>query len=1052
MASTEFTKLLEDGRPDARRTAKRIKLERTINPDFRTSGDDQRRIARMIEMFELGIIGIEKYAFDKSQEHPDEKERFRAMCSDCVDLLEIIQIPDEPIQKMEHVLKIIAYSYLGERWEGVKRILADGDPYMPNSDPKEWDMRTFRTIYDAVIRLAKKDGWDDLKKVSDLISTLRDEQKTYEKSYLDGREERFQRGAAYELASLYHLAKCVELVGTYAMQGTPPNIGVLMEMHFDKASVYAKRGGHIGLELLLKLLNLTFQKMIENSIWAVANRVNSKVKDFAEQITKSARPIFELMYPQRITVLKKGLLDPAHRAVVVDLPTSSGKTLIAEFRILQALNHFAGTKSWIAYVAPTRALVNQITNRLRRDLEPMGIRVEKMSSTLDPDAFERAVIGAEDEAKVIVVTPEKLSLLIRGSVDGLNDSLILTVVDEAHNISDMGRGLNLEMLLSIIKNDCKNANLLLLTPFIPNRDQIAQWLDPENPKSISIGLNWRPNDSVVGMYYPTGSGRDVTIRFKPMLYPPDNTDVPKDMDLGKDSKRTYTLGEAKNTKYILTSLAARSMAERGNVLVLADTVQNTWKTADELARLMPKNQDVNEDIILVKKFVAAELGPRFPLVRYLDMEIGVHNSGLPDEVKQLMEWLMENGSLKVLVSTTTIAQGMNFPASSILISSHQHGKEKMQYRDFWNLAGRVGRIDQKSMGIVGLAVSDKEGDDAVKVSRFVKSGVEEVNSVLAQLFNKAEELGQDMNLQALANEPEWSNFLQYVAHMYNQSNDLQDFISRTEINLRNTYGYHQLEPPQRSILLKAVNSYGAELDKNGELARLSDQTGFSPETVRTTIDKIASLNIPQSEWESSRMFSPSTDTLARLVEVMTDNIPEIKGISDISMSDGTTPSAISGMMTDWVSGKDIPYIARRYFGGTDTDSVRKCVQAIYGKISRFASWGLASIGKMPSSGIDFEGLSYEQKSRLYNMPAMVYYGVNSDEAILMRINNVPRGIAQGLGEIYLQTHRDSSTYDARSSEVIDWLDKLDSSEWDSLGTGEISGSEYKKIWQNITRG
>ena len=52
------------------------------------------------------------------------------------------------------------------------------------------------------------------------------------------------------------------------------------------------------------------------------------------------------------------------------MPTSGGKTLLAEFKILQALNQFAADKGWVAYVAPTRALVSQITRRLRKDFGP----------------------------------------------------------------------------------------------------------------------------------------------------------------------------------------------------------------------------------------------------------------------------------------------------------------------------------------------------------------------------------------------------------------------------------------------------------------------------------------------------------------------------------------------------------------------------------------------------------------------------------------------------------------------------------------------------------
>lgn len=83
------------------------------------------------------------------------------------------------------------------------------------------------------------------------------------------------------------------------------------------------------------------------------------------------------MYPQRESIIKGELLNPAHRAIVVNLPTSSGKTMIAEYRILQALNQFKIQRRWVACVMLTKALLNQILIQLHRDLGSIGIQVEK---------------------------------------------------------------------------------------------------------------------------------------------------------------------------------------------------------------------------------------------------------------------------------------------------------------------------------------------------------------------------------------------------------------------------------------------------------------------------------------------------------------------------------------------------------------------------------------------------------------------------------------------------------------------------------------------------
>lgn len=181
--------------------------------------------------------------------------------------------------------------------------------------------------------------------------------------------------------------------------------------------------------------------------------MNSRVTRFVTNVTK-ARGLFELLPPQRVALQEQGLLDQASRAIVIDLPTSGGKTVLAQFRILQALNQFDVDHGWVAYVAPTRALVSQITRRLRCDFGPIGIRVEQLTSAVDIDSFEDAILSATEDLQrfhVLVATPEKLNLVLRNKK--ISRPLALIVMDEAHNIEDEERGLRIELLLATVKRE-----------------------------------------------------------------------------------------------------------------------------------------------------------------------------------------------------------------------------------------------------------------------------------------------------------------------------------------------------------------------------------------------------------------------------------------------------------------------------------------------------------------------------------------------------------------------------------------------------------------------
>ena len=265
--------------------------------------------------------------------------------------------------------------------------------------------------------------------------------------------------------------------------------------------------------------------------------------------------------------------------------------------------------------------------------------------------------------------------------------------------------------------------------------------------------------------------------------------------------------------------------------------------------------NLHADIILVQKFIESELGADFPLIAYLKKRVGVHHAGLPDDIKELMEWLMENGRLRILISTTTTAQGINFPVSGILISSYMYPYKKMPTRDFLNLIGRAGRIDQPSVGIVGLAVDYSDQKKVRQITKYVNTVANDLVSVLVNMVNDALKLTDELDLSLLAYYPEWSSFLQYIAHIKNQTQNLDEFVGEIELTLRSTYGYNQLPQLQQDILLNAVKKYAEKLDNKKHISSLSDLTGFAPETIEQTINSIKKIGITQEDWNADSLFS-----------------------------------------------------------------------------------------------------------------------------------------------------------------------------------------------------
>ena len=1031
-------------------------------------------IEYVAETYEMATISMWRYAARGGRGAAADAEGASAaqragdlerLCRTSFTMMEACPVPDEPIEKICHVLLMFSYAYVGERWEAMRRYLDERgeEVSLPEvkveGSGKGWEYDMLAGIYAALLCVIRKRDAAELQRARDTIARLREMQGLHERGHLESFEPDHRLNPARRLAALYHLAKCVELLAEFMETGRPDGIEEMLDFHFDEAIAHGGDAGSPELDVLLRAIRPAFRRMVRNSVWILARRAGddgggSGVAGFVGGLIASDHPIFEFLYPQRRVALEEGLLDPYNKGMLINLPTSGGKTLLAELRIVQAVLRGRNGRrgAAVAYVVPTRTLANQITAKLRRDLGPAGIRVERMSGAVEIDGFEDGMLGRGGSFDVLVTTPEKLMLLIRNPKYGLAESITLCIIDEAHNLGDAERGLNLELLISTVKRDCRRAGLLLLTPFITNSDEVAEWLDPDNPKSVTVGINWKPNERVVGAYYASGKGRTIETHFRPLATSADTVRVDRTFKIGTARGFSRPASGVVGKNMALTSLLATQLDASHGVLVLARTIKDAWGTAGLICENLdgaPGRGD--EEVELAKRFVASELGGRFPLVGYLDKGVGVHHSGLPDEVRYLVERLMETGKLRALVGTTTIAQGVNFPVSAVLISSYSQSYRDMDPRDFWNLVGRAGRIDQPSFGLVGIATDRPGGPRMARAEAYVKRTTERLASSLAGMVSEVLANHSQLDLSQLAAEPRWSSFVQYIAHMRNQAASLGEFTGQSEVVLRQTLGYSQLDEAGREALRDAVRRYAGALDSSPDASIISDLTGFSPQAVRNADSAVRSMGIRPDEWSPQSLFSPTSKKLSGLIKVMAASIPEVGDIQADMPGRRRGGDDVAGIISDWVTGKDIPRIAQRHFGGAGRDGVTECVRAIYGRIIQRATWGLAGIQRI-YGGAERGARAAEPEGGARNIPAMVYYGVDTDAAVLMRMNSVPRSAAGRIGAAYAEGLEGGGRdlHSAGGPEVRDWLSELGEDEWGRAGVGGMAGRDLRAVWARLS--
>lgn len=1032
--------------------------DRTSAPTNLMDPGEQSQLEETLALLELRCLDLaDTWRRDPLSEAGIE---FRNYCSIAFDIRRALPCDMSLEERLKNTLRLAAVGILGDRNADIRRYLNENEENWLSLDfPKrDWPRMVLCNLSTAFLCIVRKNNWHDINKVAEEISELRAQQKEYERKYLQ-QENNGVQAAAFELVAFYQLAKATDLLGTYVGTGTPLTIVDEVDFHFSRAVKAADEAGIIELAILSRWLGMASISLIRTTIWHQLMAYNSKMTEFKRVLTekKQNRPLFELLPPQREVI--QDVMNIGNRAVVIEMPTSSGKTLLAEFRIIQTKVNLAN--AWIAYIVPTRALVNQITLRLRRDLEPLNIIVEQATPSYELDGFEEELLSLTNAFDVLVTTPEKLDLLIRNdAISKAERPLGLVILDEAHNINNGARGLRSELVLSMINRESPETHFLLLTPFVPNAKEIALWLDSERSKSVtpSLSIDWQPNDRLFALAYPKGKGRVWGLEAKPLhVSQPHRNPISFDerVPLQHEKQREMPFSKAKKSKISVAAFVAEALSRRGNSVVLAYSPTDCWKIARQLENSLPTKE--SDKIALVREFVEAECGSDFELSDCLTKGIGVHHSGISPEIRTLLEWLAEEGELVSLVATSTLAQGVNFPISNVILSTTSKAvriggsfiRKDLQYDEFWNIAGRAGRLFQETLGLVFFATQTP--NDA-KIENFVNTQVTDLASALEQMIEETIEKGWELDLRRLVrNDAKWSSFVQYLSHCYRKIGSHSKFLADTEKLLKRTYAYHRLNQHQPELaeqLIESTRLYAEQLHNlpPGVLT-LVDSTGFSPESITELLKEKSSFSLKAEDWSPSRLFRSGGEGMRGLVGALL-KVREI----DIPRIGSGDSAEIAQILDMWVNGDSLRDIADRHFTVEDDISKRitSCCRMIYQTLTHKGSWGFSALQSM--SGLEDAPLSSENMEAIRFVPSMIYYGVPTVEAVLMRSLGVPRSVSVHLGAEFQQNEVLNKPL-PRIQKARQWLDNASSEAWQrAIGKSDIkmSGERMQKAWRIIT--
>lgn len=400
-------------------------------------------------------------------------------------------------------------------------------------------------------------------------------------------------------------------------------------------------------------------------------------------------------------------IEAATRAVdqsddlVVSLPTSAGKTRIAELCILRCL---AGGKR-VFFITPLRALSAQTEATLQRTFGPLGKTISALYGSIGVSGFDEDAIRERD---IVVATPEKLDFALRND-PSLLDDVGLLVFDEGHMIGLNEREVRYEVQIQRLlrRPDANERRIVCLSAILPDGDQLedfAAWLRRDHPGSL-IKNDWRPTRLRFGEVVWTspnarlnlrvGDERPWVQRFLTGVMPP-NWIPPK---------RRRTRLFPRDQRELCLATAWRLVEDGQTVLIFCPERRSVEPFADVIVDLHERGalrSLLESDPAVLNTAIALGeewLGPHSAILKCLRLGVALHHGALPTAYRKEVERLLRDNVLKVTVSSPTLAQGLNLSATAVVMHSlHRHG-ETIEISEFKNVIGRAGRayVDVEGM-------------------------------------------------------------------------------------------------------------------------------------------------------------------------------------------------------------------------------------------------------------------------------------------------------------------------------------------------------------------
>ncbi|KAL7288666.1 hypothetical protein TKK_0017394 [Trichogramma kaykai] len=496
--------------------------------------------------------------------------------------------------------------------------------------------------------------------------------------------------------------------------------------------------------------------------------------------------------------------------VLLGAPTGSGKTIAAEIAMMRVFRLEPDRK--VVYIAPLKALVRErMKDWTKRLGGVLNKNVVELTGDVTPD------VKSISTSDVIVTTPEKWDGISRSwQTRNYVQKVALIIIDEIHLLGE-DRGPVLEVIVSrtnfIASHTSKTLRIIGLSTALANAVDLGNWL----------GI------TSTGLY-----------NFRPSVRP-----VPLEVHISGFAGKHYCPRMATMNKP--TFAAIRQYAPHSPSLIFVSSRRQTRLTALDLIAYLAAENDPKQWMHMPEEEMDSILDgiKDTNLKLTLAFGIGLHHAGLEEKDRQIVEELFVNNKIQVLVTTATLAWGVNFPAHLVVIKGTEYfdGKTKryvdMPITDVLQMMGRAGRPQFDTSGVAVVLVHDIK-------KNFYKHFLYEPFPVESSLLDV---LPDHINAEIVAGTIKTKQeFLDYLTWTY--------FFRRLLKNPR-YYNLEDMEP-------EMVNSYLSNLVDKTLSVLIDSQCAF--------FDEDAQIIDPLPLGRIASYYYLSHQTIAMFNEKLQDNI------------------------------------------------------------------------------------------------------------------------------------------------------------------------------------